>query len=480
MQSIWRDSLIYFLSIIFHRALNFILVLLFVSGLSKSEYGTYELYISILTLFSMIISLELAQGCGRLINEVNDFQKNILFSMSIYSISFLGLVFFFISTIGLIDSLWVHLFSEKHNIKTLLYASANVAFFALFAFFQIQLRWEFRKLQYVIASLIPLFLFLLVVLYCVIFLELTVHLLLFLNLLMNIFGCLICVYFFRSRFVLGFKIDLFINILKISLPFIPASILLIAILITDRFMIDFFLDRSQVGEYSFAYRVSNIAILAFAGIQSALSPLTMKHHTSRNFQEDFDGILHIFLTYSHIFLFGLLLLIPSFLNHLSSFEAYSSSLGILIYLVPALFLSQIYVFLPGPVIAKKTSLYIYVNLISFLTNIFFNFFLIPKFGLFGAAISTLLTYFIYCISLILFSRKFFLPSVNRNFFITLIFCWLIIFLLWFMPQVQIYKFSSLSRTAIYFIFSMIVLRASGFSPMSFLKTAKNLISKQIS
>ena len=78
MQSIWSDSIVYSFAIILHRSLNFILVLLFVSGLSKSEYGTYELYISILTLCSLIIALELAQGCGRLINEVNELQKNII------------------------------------------------------------------------------------------------------------------------------------------------------------------------------------------------------------------------------------------------------------------------------------------------------------------------------------------------------------------------------------------------------------------
>ena len=78
MKSIWGDSFVYLIAMILHRSLNFILVLLFVSGLSKSEYGTYELYISILTLCSLIIALELAQGCGRLMNEVNELQKNII------------------------------------------------------------------------------------------------------------------------------------------------------------------------------------------------------------------------------------------------------------------------------------------------------------------------------------------------------------------------------------------------------------------
>ena len=477
MQSIWSDSIVYSFAIILHRSLNFILVLLFVSGLSKSEYGTYELYISILTLCSLIIALELAQGCGRLINEVNELQKNIIFSMSLFTIIILGAVFLVISTFGLLDNLWSYLFKDKLNDSPIFYAVLNIPLFALFTFLQIQLRWEFRRFAYFFSSILPLILFLLFISYLAIFMELSLSYLFLGNLVMNTLGCFICIYLLRARLTLSLDLNLYKKILNFSLPFIPASILLIAILITDRFMLDWFLDRSQVGEYSFAYRVSNIAVLTFAGIQSALSPLIMKHHDGFNFRDDFNKILHIFLTYSHIFLFGLLLLMPTFLDYFSSFEAYQSSLGILIYLVPALFLSQIYIFLPGPVIAKKTTLYIYVNLISFVTNISLNFFLIPYYGIFGAAISTLMTYMISILLLLIFSRNLFLPAIKNSFLITLLFCWVFIFLLWLMPQVQIYKFNFISRTALYFIFSMIILRAGGFSPITFFKSFKALVSK---
>ena len=453
MQSIWRDSIVYSFAIILHRSLNFILVLLFVSGLSKANYGTYELYISILTFSSLIIALELAQGCGRLINEVNSLQKNMIFSMSFYTIIFLGLAFLTISSFGLLDSLWFYLFSEKIKISPLFYAVANIPFFALFTF-------------------------LLFTLYLVIFLELSLSLLFLGNLIMNVLGCLISIYLLRTRFTLNFDFSLYKKILNFSLPFIPASILLIAILITDRFMLDWFLDRSQVGEYSFAYRISNIAVLTFAGIQSALSPLIMKYHDSLNFRKEFNNILHIFLTYSHIFLFGLLLLIPSFLNYFSTFQAYESSLVVLIYLIPALFLSQIYIFLPGPVIAKKTSVYIYVNLISFLANICLNFFLIPRFGLVGAAIATLITYVVSISLLLIFSRNFFMPSVKKSFFVILLSCWLLIFLLWLMPGVHIYSFSLFNRSLLYLIFSIIIIKASGFSPSSFIQSLKNFIYGQ--
>jgi O-antigen/teichoic acid export membrane protein len=478
MQSIWRDSIVYSFAIILHRSLNFILVLLFVSGLSKANYGTYELYISILTFSSLIIALELAQGCGRLINEVNSLQKNMIFSMSFYTIIFLGLAFLTISSFGLLDSLWFYLFSEKIKIAPLFYAVVNIPFFALFTFLQIQLRWEFRRFAYLFSSLLPLFLFLLFISYLVIFLELSLSLLFLGNLIMNVLGCLISIYLLRTRFTLNFDFSLYKKILNFSLPFIPASILLIAILITDRFMLDWFLDRSQVGEYSFAYRISNIAVLTFAGIQSALSPLIMKYHDSLNFRKEFNNILHIFLTYSHIFLFGLLLLIPSFLNYFSTFQAYESSLVVLIYLIPALFLSQIYIFLPGPVIAKKTSVYIYVNLISFLANICLNFFLIPRFGLVGAAISTLITYVVSISLLLIFSRNFFMPSVKKSFFVILLSCWLLIFLLWLMPGVHIYSFSLFNRSLLYLIFSIIIIKASGFSPSSFIQNLKNFFYGQ--
>jgi O-antigen/teichoic acid export membrane protein len=475
MKSIWSDSLLYFFSMILHRSLNFFLVLIFVSGLSKTDYGTYELYISVLTLISLVLTFELAQGCGRLFNEVNELQKNILFSMSFLTIIFSGILFTFLSYIGSFDSLWGYLFNSNIQSNALFLGIINIPMFGLFSFLQIQLRWEFRRLAFLLSSVLPLVLFLLFILYSFFLQELSISLLLFGNLMMNLIGCLICTYLFRARLTFSFNVDLFRQLFRFSIPFIPASILLIGILITDRFMLDWFLNRSQVGEYSFAYRVSNIAVLVFAGIQSALSPLIMKHYASEDFEGEFNKILSIFLIYSHFFLFGLVLLIPSFVNNIEVFQSYSGSLEVLIFLVPALFLSQLYIFLPGPVIAKKTSIYIYTNLISFLVNIGLNFYLIPLFGLVGAAISTLATYMIFIILLLIFSRKLFLPTVAKRLAISILIGWFVIFFLWFTPSIFIYTQNTFIRATLYLIICIFILKFNNLSLLNIFASFKESV-----
>lgn len=64
----------------------------------------------------------------------------------------------------------------------------------------------------------------------------------------------------------------------------------------------------------------------------------------------------------------------------------------MIYLVPAVFLANSYVFSPGITIAKKTHLLIWINLAGGLLNIALNVMLVPKLGISGAGLSTLVSY----------------------------------------------------------------------------------------
>ena len=460
MKSIWADSVFYFFTILIHRAINFCLVFFYVSNLSPDEYGTFELFISICTFLAVFIGLELYQGCGRLFSEVTDLEKNTIFSMCFFTILLCSFVFILANYLGLFSNLWKYIFETRDLSSMTLAGALHICAFSLFAFLQIQLKWEFRRIAFLLATATPILIYLLIVIYFIFFSTLTIEILVWGNFFLNILGCSLCIIMLRHRFCLNFNFNLYKQVFSFSLPLIPSGILLIAILISDRLMLDWLLERSDVGEYSFGYRVANIAVFAYAGIQSALAPLVMKSLSNENFSDDFSRVFHIFLFYSHIFIFGLLIFIPSIISNIVDISIYQYTFSLIIFLVPALFLSQMYIFFPGPVIAKKNEIYLLVNFVSLIINLCANLFFIPLFGVIGAALATFLTYAINILLLAFLTRQIFLPRIDKAFLSALSLCWLVIFFAWFEPSIKIYDQSIIYKLSLYLFLAIFVVRYS--------------------
>jgi O-antigen/teichoic acid export membrane protein len=100
---------------------------------------------------------------------------------------------------------------------------------------------------------------------------------------------------------------------------------------------------------------------------------------------------------------------------------YYPAAAIIIFLTPAILLSNMYIFAPGIGIAKKTHLILYVNIVGATLNIILNWMLIPKFGISGAAIATLLSYAsIFFVYMRLSQKLYFVPHKWRPIFFALI------------------------------------------------------------
>jgi len=101
--------------------------------------------------------------------------------------------------------------------------------------------------------------------------------------------------------------------------------------------------------------------------------------------------------------------------------AFYDAKNVVIYLVPAIMLSQMYIFAPGIFIVKKTSYVIWINVFGAIVNVILNFLLIPFFGIIGAALATLighsLVFFIY----MYFSQRFYSVPHNWNRILTVSF-----------------------------------------------------------
>ncbi len=193
--------------------------------------------------------------------------------------------------------------------------------------------------------------------------------------------------------------------LYISIPYILGSLAYKTIEFSDRYMIDYFLDRKAVGVYAFFSNIANVLnIVVFTVVISVLYPSLVEKVMERN-KPAFEKVYRKFTKEVWIYSlgFGLLLLII---------------LPILLKLIDKeVYLQQFYVFvllLAGNIILNISFVYHFViyaykkdwkifkaTLWAAVANVILNLLLIPYWGIAGAAVATFISF----LTIIVYKQK---------------------------------------------------------------------------
>jgi O-antigen/teichoic acid export membrane protein len=158
----------------------------------------------------------------------------------------------------------------------------------------------------------------------------------------------------------------------------------------DRIAIKDLLGIDELGIYGVAYRFAAVAFLVMVGFQQALSPLIFKYYTEKKTPSDISKIFNIFIIFA-LFVTAGSILFSKELVVLFVTKAYYSTESLIAILVMAFLFSNMFIFAPGIIIAKKTKLHAMINISAAIMNIILNYTLIPVFGLSGAAYATLIS-----------------------------------------------------------------------------------------
>jgi O-antigen/teichoic acid export membrane protein len=202
--------------------------------------------------------------------------------------------------------------------------------------------------------------------------------------------------------------------LKQSSIFFLSSLCYLIIQLSDRYMISFYFNKELVGVYTtYAQFVNAIDIFTFSGITMIFFPKLIKNYSNKisfeKIKKEFSLkllisiivlILCSYLIAPHIYAF---LEKDLFLEHISSYN---------ILLVAVFFLVMSNVFHYDLYAKRKDKLLFIISLIAMVINFILNLFFIPKYGVFGASITTFLSFLIIFILKLYFSRKYTLLDDN--------------------------------------------------------------------
>lgn len=229
--------------------------------------------------------------------------------------------------------------------------------------------------------------------------------------------CLILVKKYLVKLEISANKDMYLNLLKVSLPFIPSYLSFYSALFLDRFLVMQLIGASALGLYALASRVAQIPNFGFGIITRGFQPVMLKNYETE------EGILFNRKVY-HYFLLALvplsvlMFVFSKLLMQIFGGKEFSGAYSLLpIIAISSLIFGGMSINGFGYTIKKKSIWIFYTSILIVLLNTLFAFPLSKQFGVNGIALATLIATCIGCVFYTYYSER--LYSFNLSMKLTI-------------------------------------------------------------
>ena len=400
------DTALMFLGTFSSKALCFLFVPLYTYALSTSEYGVADLISTTVDLLVPLLTVTLSEGILRMtLDEKIDNKQIFTISLSVILLGFFLLLI--ISPV-----LGVALSFEKYVPYFLCYYLSNVLLLELQCF----VKGLEQVKTYAISGIISTFSMCIFNLIFLIVFKLGISGYLLAIILGNFVSIIYLIFKVRvwNYYISIGNLDANIakHLLLYCLPLVVNSVSWWINNSSDKYILKLYCGTAAIGVYSISYKIPSL-ISSFSGIMtSSLQISAIDDFGSKSSEMFFSKVYGLFSSFfaigcSFTILFSKIL--ARFLYSGDFFVAWKYSIILVLavnFQALGSFIGVIYTS------AKKTKNILYTTLIGAIVNIILNFLLIPSYGATGAAIATLIGYFVIWIVRMMNSQKILYFEIN--------------------------------------------------------------------
>jgi len=185
-----------------------------------------------------------------------------------------------------------------------------------------------------------------------------------------------------------------------GLPFVPMGLATAAMEMLNRYIVEHFMGLEAVGIFSAGYKLGIFMLLISTAFFYAWQPFFIKAGKKESSRVLFSRVLTYFILVALSFWVLLTVFMHEIINfHIGGVYLIGSKFQGCEPMVPFILLGYVFyginqVFLPGIYFEKKTRYMAYIAFLAAGANVLSNFLLIPRLGLIGSAISSLIGYII--------------------------------------------------------------------------------------
>jgi O-antigen/teichoic acid export membrane protein len=397
------DSAVYGISTILGRFLNFLLVPFYTNVFPASEYGIVTVVYSALAFLAVLYTAGMEPAYMRFLEQGDADRRRAVFGTAFWSVAALAAV---LTGVLLLFSDAACAALEIRPVWSAIVplAAATLAVDALNAIPFASLRMERRARQFAFIRVTSIVINIGLNLLFVLVLRLSVVSVFLAGLLASLSSTALLLPVVARNTTPPSR-ALLRPMLVFGLPTLPAGIAAMVIQVIDRLLMQKLADTATAGIYGANYRLGVFMMLVVSMFQYAWQPFFLQEHTRPDARALFARVLTYFLamactvTLTVSFFIDDAATIPLFHHRTLLGREYWSGLGI----VPVVLFAYIWtgaavIFNAGLLIRKKTVWLAAVTGTGAVVNIVANLLLIPRIGMTGGALATLLAYMVMAIA----------------------------------------------------------------------------------
>lgn len=380
------------------------LIPLYTRVLSPADYGIFDLFIVFMNIVNLTVAFEITQGLARFYILEENYDHKVGYSSTAFWFTLFCYLSFLLVSYLFAKPISFFVLGNSNSVFIFKIGIFYIFTNGLLQLVQNQYRWQMMSFNFMINSLLQIILTSLFSLVFIYYLGLKIQGL-FLGLLLGSLIPLVRgIFQLKKSFQFRFDKSKLSTLLKHTIPLVPASISVWVISYVDRIMIQHFYGNNEVGIYGIGFRISSAIIVLIVGFQTALTPLIFKFHADPNTPKKIAFLFKSFLLLVFLSCFIFIVFLPNILEILTSPNFFDSRY-VIIFMLPSVIFSQLYIFFPGIGLSGKTYLILLINFGGGVLNILLNLLLIPYYSFIGASIATMISQLIVFLSFLLVSQK---------------------------------------------------------------------------
>lgn len=404
-----KNSIIYILGTVLTRGIGVLLIPIYSRYLSPLEYGVVDLFLVLASIVSLTIALEINQAVVRFYQDTSNQIERMQYVSTAFIFSLFVYGAYFMISFLYSNAFTILLLNNAEYQNLFLFASGGIATGGVFYFTSGQLRWQILPKESVIVSIIHVLIVGIVSVYLLVIYAYKAESIFIGQIIGNTIGTFLSIYYARTSYKFVFNYSKFKEMISFSYPLVFSGVAIFVSLFIDRLLIKHFLGLDDLGVYGLAYKFAAITSLVMIGFNSSLSPLIYKHYQEEVTPKNIAKLFSLFLVFATIIVLGAILFSKEIVILMST-EAYYSAAPLIPVLVIAVFFSNMYIFVPGLSLAKKTKTIALISFISAVVNTILNLLFIPAFGLYGGSIATMISaIFVFYLYIKLSAEYYYIP-----------------------------------------------------------------------
>jgi O-antigen/teichoic acid export membrane protein len=391
LKRLGRHSAIYGLGGLVSRILATLLLPLYTHFLSPGAYGRVEIITAATAVLSILLQMGISSAFFRFYFDAKEDTDRLVvvrtsfwFTMAMATLGLLiGLVF--ASEIS-------HLLGLGHD-PTLVRAGA-VGLWAQTNYNQLTalFRVEERSVQYAVASVVNVLITVAAMVLAIAVLHWGAVGLVVGNFTGTLLVYLVLLVYRREQLGLQFDRDLFRRMQRFGMPLVPSALALWTINFVDRVFVSWYKGTAEVGVYSAAVKIAGVITFVMVAFRTAWPAFAYSIDDDRDAKLTYSFVLTYLLTFASWLALTLGALAPWWVALLTNPRFQRAQEGVPILAFAGAVYAGYTVLAIGSGRARRTQFNWVVTGTGAAVNIALNFWLIPAYGMVGAAISTLAAY----------------------------------------------------------------------------------------